>query len=177
MMCRRRILAGLGLVEVLLALFVFSFVIVIISELVTGYGGLIRQSQGRARTIRSAQVALSQLRADVRTAVEVTDPAPGATSPKLTMLRINPRSVTRLPDPLPARRPSTWNPVAPAHTVPIEVRMEGDLLVRESAGVKYTLAKGVKAFTVTHTGTQYQVELTVNESKGDVLLFTRVSRP
>lgn len=174
-MIRRR-LSGFGIIESLLVLALFAIVMVVIGDFVTGYRALVRQSQGRSRTLKSSQIALGQIRSDVRAAVEVVNPASG-TTPTLELERLVAALSPRLPNVVAVKPPKKWDMLAPADLYRIDYRLDGERLMRTVAGDDLVLATGLNDFNVTVNGPQYQISLVIRERARDFHLVSRVSRP
>lgn len=166
---------GFGLLETLMVVALFALIMVVIADLVVGYRNLVRHSQGRSRTLRGSQIALNQIRSDIRAAVEVVSPASGETS-NLELKRISSSLSPRLPEVVPTKPPSSWNISDPSAQYPIDVQLEDDLLVRSVDGNKLALASGLSDFKVSVDGPQYEVTLQFQERTRTMNLVSRVSR-
>ncbi len=167
---------GFGIVESLLVLALFAIVMVVIGDFVTGYRAMIRQSQGRSRTLKSAQIALGQLRSDIRSAVEVITPDSG-TSPVLELDRLQASLSPRLPAVVAVKPPSSWDMLSPGDIYRIDYRLDGERLMRTVDGSALVLASGLNDFNVSVDGPQYQLSLTIKERTRNFNLVSRVSRP
>lgn len=167
---------GFGLIETLLALFLFALVLVILADLVNGYRAMIGHSEGRSRTLKTAQVALAQLRSDVRAAARVVAPTSG-TSQVLQLERLISGLSPRLPATVPTTPPTSWAILAPGHLYRLDYLLDQGRLVRDIAGDKLVLATEIDNFEVKIDGAQFQFTLVVKEQIRDFTLVSRVSRP
>lgn len=166
---------GFGIIESLLVLTLFAIMMVVIGDLVTSYRAVMRQSQGRSRTLKSAQVALGQLRSDICAATEIVTPATGS-SQVLELQRLVSALSPRLPSVVATKPPKSWDILSPADQYRINYRLDSERLMRILDGEALVLASGLNDFNVSVNGQQYEISLVIKERARDFNLVSRVSR-
>lgn len=176
-MIRRR---GLTLLETTVTMFLVALVMGLAAAVVAEYSEILRHSSGKERTLGAVQVGLERLRSEAREAFAILEPAMGATSPELRLLKVDPsRQLLRLPSPVPEPAALSWDPHDPAHVVEVRYFTSQESLVREVAGLgEHRVAEGVAGFSCRLLGDgSLRLDLSVTEDKKTRSLTTTVYLP
>jgi prepilin-type N-terminal cleavage/methylation domain-containing protein len=170
---------GFSLLETLLTLILFGTVVVIVAHLLSGYQRILKHGSAKQRTLAAAQVALGEIRDEVKGALRILLPTTG-TSPSIELEKLIPNKAGRLPTIVPVPPPANWNLTASGDvmTMRYEVNAQGlarTLLTGVPAGT-FGIAPGINNLSARLQGNLLEVTLQVAESKVTKTLSTRIYR-